>query len=230
MENHKLVLFDEDDGVLAKRFDYNITTLRDGRMAVPAHTGIVYFSPHNISISPAPPDVQFTNFKVFKKELLIDSLLAGYKTIELDHTQNFITINYASLSFSGINTMQYFFQLQGVDEDWVAAGTQRFASYTNLSPGHYTFKVQCENRDGIPSKNITTLNIYIHHPWWFTWWAYCLYALFAVGITFSLYRNRINQLEGKQAPKLKPWLLRRKKNASAFQEIYMMISAPSFLL
>ncbi len=203
VENHKLVLFDEEDGVLAKRFDYNITLLQDGRMAIPAYTGVVYFSPDKISISPAPPDVQFTNFKVFNKELLIDSLLNGNNTIELDHTQNFITISYASLSFSGINTMQYFYKLQGVDKDWVAAGTHCFASYTNLSPGHYTFKVQCQNRDGIPSKNISTLSIYIHHPWWFTWWAYCVYALFAVGITFSLYRNRINQLEGKQATQIK---------------------------
>ena len=199
----KIISFDEENGLLAKNFDYNIVSLRDGRMAVPTSTGIVYFSPDDINTLPAPPDVRFTNFKVFDKVLLIDSILAGNKTIELDHTQNFITIGYASLSFLGRNTMQYFYQLQGVDKDWVAAGTQRFASYTNLSPGHYTFKVQCENQDGIHSKNITTLNIYIHHPWWFSWWAYCLYALFAVGITFSLYRNRINQLEGKQAAQIK---------------------------
>ena len=125
------------------------------------------------------------------------------KTIELDHTQNFITIGYASLSFLGRNTTQYFYQLEGVNKDWVNAGTQRFASYTNLSPGHYTFKVKCENRDGIPSKKITVLNIYIHPPWWLTWWAYTLYILLAGSILYTLYRNNIRQLKNKQAAQIK---------------------------
>jgi ligand-binding sensor domain-containing protein len=176
-KNHKLVFFDEEDGLLAKKFIYNIVSLRDGRMAIPTSTGIVYFSPDNIGTLSAPPDIKITNLKVFDKSLLIDSILSGHKTIELNHTQNFITIGYASLSFSGRNTTQYFYKLEGVNKDWVAAGAQRFASYTNLSPGHYTFKVKCDNRDGIPSKKITQLNIYIRSPWWFTWWAYCLYAL-----------------------------------------------------
>jgi signal transduction histidine kinase len=94
-------------------------------------------------------------------------------------------------------------RLQGVDKHWIAAGTQYFARCTNLSPVHYTFKVQCENRDGIHSKDITVLNIYIHYPWWFAWWAYCLYAVLIGGIAFSLYRNHINQLENKQAAQIK---------------------------
>ena len=175
-KNQKLVLFDEEDGVLAKDFDYNLTLLRDGRMVAPARTGMVYFSPETISESSAPPDIKITNFKVYDHSLLIDSILSCNKTVKLDYTQNFITIGYASLSFLQRNTTQYFYKLQGVNKDWKNAGTQRFANYTNLNPGHYTFKVKCENRDGILSKKITELSIYIHPPWWFTWWAYCLYA------------------------------------------------------
>ena len=108
---NKLILFDEEDGVLAKDFDYNLTSLHDGRMVAPARTGIVYFSPENIHESSAPPDIQITNFKVYDHSLLIDSILSGNKTIELDHTQNFITIGYASLSFLQRNTTQYFYKL-----------------------------------------------------------------------------------------------------------------------
>ena len=56
-KNNQMVLFDEEDGVLAKNFGYNILTLRDGRMVVPASNGFVYFSPDNITTLPAPPKV-----------------------------------------------------------------------------------------------------------------------------------------------------------------------------
>ncbi len=70
-------------------------------------------------------------------------------------------------------------------------------------PGHYIFKVKCENRDGIPSKKVTVLSIYIRPPWWFTWWAYACYVLFAGSMLYVLYRNRIHQLEIKQATQIK---------------------------
>ncbi|MEJ7680550.1 MAG: triple tyrosine motif-containing protein [Segetibacter sp.] len=201
--NNNMVSFDEEDGLLLKQFQRNIVTLSDGRMVVPGSTGFVYFSPDSIKTSRPPPDVQITNFKVFDQSLFIDSILFSNKTIQLDHTQNFITIVYASLSFLGRNTTKYYYQLKGVDRDWIDAGTQRFASYTNLSPGHYIFQAKCKNRDGIVSNKVTELNIYISPPWWFTWWAYALYAMFAGSAVYALYRNHIIELEKKQSAQIK---------------------------
>jgi signal transduction histidine kinase/ligand-binding sensor domain-containing protein len=199
----KLTSFVEEDGILNNKFMSNITTLQDGRMAIPTSTGFVYFSPDKINrLSSVPPDVQITGFTVFDRSLFIDSILSDNKTIQLGHRENFITITYASISFLGRNNTQYYYQLEGVDDSWVSAGTRRFANYTNLPPGHYTFKVKCENRDGVPSKNITTLAVYIRPPWWLTWWAYTLYALLAGVIVYSLYRNRIRDLEQKQAAQI----------------------------
>ena len=109
-KNKTLVAFDEEDGLLAKDFGYNILRLHDGRMAVPAHTGFVYFSPDKISVLSIPPDVRITGFKIFDNSLLIDSVLHANKTVELNHEENFISISYASLSFSGRNNTQYFYQ------------------------------------------------------------------------------------------------------------------------
>jgi signal transduction histidine kinase/ligand-binding sensor domain-containing protein len=201
-DKHKLVSFDEEDGLLNKQFIGDIQLLSNGRMAIPTSTGLVYFLPGNINDLPAPPDAQITGFKVFDQSLSIDSILSGNKTVELDHQQNFITIGYASLSFLGRSTIQYFYQLENVDRSWVEAGQQRFASYTNLSPGHYKFKLKCKNRDGISSKGITTLSIYICPPWWATWWAYTLYALLIGSIIYSLYRNHINNLKKKQSDQI----------------------------
>jgi len=200
---HKLASFDEEDGLLSKHFIANIVSLHNGRMAVPTSTGFVYFSPDNVNKLPVPPEVQITSFKVFDQSLPIDSILYRNKPVELNYQQNFITIGYASLSFLGRNTTQYFYQLESVDKGWVEADQQRFASYTNLGPGHYTFKLKCENRDGTPSKEITTLSIYIRPPWWATWWAYTLYALLCGSIIYALYRSHIHNLKRKQTEQIK---------------------------
>ena len=202
-KNKKLTSFAVEDGIGNNKFIGNITVLHDGRMAISTSTGFVYFSPDKVNkLSLVPPDVQITGFTVFDRSLFIDSILSANKTIQLEHRDNFITINYASISFLGRNNTQYYYQLEGVDKSWVSAGTRRFANYTNLSPGHYTFRVKCESRDGVPSKDITTLAVYIKPPWWVTWWAYTLYALLAVIIVYSLYRNRIRDLEHKQAAQI----------------------------
>ena len=44
------------------------------------------------------------------------------------------------------------FKLEGFDADWVDAGTQRVASYTNLPPGRYTFRVKATNADGVANE------------------------------------------------------------------------------
>jgi hypothetical protein len=61
--------------------------------------------------------------------------------------------------------------LQGFDEDWVVTdSTKRFATYTNLDPGKYVFRVKAANKDGIWNDNAATLEITIQPPFWKTWW------------------------------------------------------------
>jgi len=197
-----LATFDEENGLQSKHFSSNIVKLADGQMAIPTSTGFVHFSPSDIYIQPEPPKVQITNFKVLTKSLLLDSILAC-KIIELNYTQNFITINFASLTYEGRNSIQYAYQLVGINEDWINGGTARSASYTDLGPGTYTFRVKCKNRDGISSPSITELSIHISPPWWFSLWASGLYTILGVTIAYSLYRNHIHQIEKKQASQLK---------------------------
>lgn len=191
-----LTSFAEEDGIGNNKFVSNFTVLHDGRMAIATSTGFVYFSPEKINrLSAMPPDVQITGFTVFDRSLFIDSLLSGHQAVRLGHRENFFTISYTSISFLGRNDTRYYYQLDGVDEEWVSAGTRHFANYTSLRPGRYTFRVKCESRDGIFSNGVTGLTIYISPPWWFTWWAYTLYAALAVVLLFALYRNRVLSLE-----------------------------------
>ena len=200
---HKVTSFDEEGGLPEEYFSSNFVTLKDGSLAIPSTTGFVYFNPDSIKPMRSLPDVQFTGFKVFDEPLLLDSVLVMRdKTIKLNHQQNFITIEYAAVSFLQRNTIQYTYQLEGVDKNWVNAGTKHTASYTDVNPGHYTFKVKCTNRDGIPTKHITLLHIYIQPPFWATWWAYALYVLAFGGIAYLLYQKNIRRLERTQAAQI----------------------------
>ncbi|MEP6466965.1 MAG: two-component regulator propeller domain-containing protein, partial [Parafilimonas sp.] len=197
-KDKKIISFNEEDGLLIKKFQRNITILQDGRMAVPAEKGFEFFSPDKINSLPASHNVTITGFSIFDKPLLLDSVLAHNTSVNLNYNQNVITISFASISFSGRNSTQYYYKLEDVNKDWVSTTTQRSVNYSNLNPGKYIFKVRCENRDGIPSKAITTLTIIISPPWWATWWAYVLYGLTAASIVYVLYRNRINQIKKEQ--------------------------------
>jgi hypothetical protein len=125
--------------------------------------------------------------------------LARSDTLTLPFDQNFIAINYATLSFLQPQRIHYYYQLKGVDRDWVNAGAQRIATYTNLSPGSYVFQVKSENRDGIPSQRTTNLYIIIRPPFWQTWWFTFLVVAGVVLFLYGLYRYRINQLLQMQA-------------------------------
>lgn len=203
-DNKTIISFDEDEGVLNKSFTYGFTRCRDGRLMIASSTGLLYFNPDSIKTQPAPPDVLLTGVRIMNQPVAFDSILQENNHIlKLSHDKNFITIDYVSISYMTGKTTQYFYQLEGLEKDWVEAGTQRFATYTNLSPGSYTFMVKCKNRDGLFSKNIFRLNIHISPPWWRTWWSYILYGIVLCAVTYYIYRNRVRLLNRKQQAELK---------------------------
>jgi signal transduction histidine kinase/ligand-binding sensor domain-containing protein len=203
-QTKKIISFGEEEGVLNKSFAFGFTKLRDGRLMITTNTGLLYFHPDSIKTQPPPPDVLITGLKIDNQPVLLDSiLLADNHKIRLAYDKNFLTIDYVSISYLNRKTTQYFYKLDGLEKDWVKAGTQRFTSYTNLSPGKYTFMVRCENRDGVSSKNITYLTIIISPPWWLTWWAYTLYAVIFSTSAWLIYRTRIISLKKKQQDEIK---------------------------
>jgi ligand-binding sensor domain-containing protein len=175
------------DHVILKAF----CRLKNGVFLVAANSGIIYFNPDSIKANPPPPDVQITDFHTEQRNYSVDSL-ASARTLQLPFTENGVTIEYASLSFAGRKTAQYFYQLQGIDRNWVDAGVRRSVAFANLSPGTYLFQVKARNADGVESVHNTRISFTIYPPWWRTVWAYLLWFGLIGGILFIFYdyRNR----------------------------------------
>jgi len=91
--------------------------------------------------------------------------------------------------------------LEGFDKDWNYVGDQRKATYTNLDPGTYTFKVRASNNDGVWNNEGTSIKIIINPPFWLTWWFKILAVLVVAGSAIGFYRHRVNAIN-KQKRKL----------------------------
>ena len=99
---------------------------------------------------------------------------------EIEFENNSISFEYLALSFRNTEQNQYRYKMEGYDEDWIDAGTRRFASYTNLPIGSYTFRVLGSNNDGIWNEQGASYKLTILPPWYRTYAAYAGYIFLLV--------------------------------------------------
>src|SRR5450432_214480 len=189
ISNEKIYHYSSNEGIKDHIILKAFCKLRSGIFLVASNSGIIYFNPDSILERTSPPDVLITDFHSEHQDYSVDSLLL-YKSVRLPYSQNAITIEYASLSYSGRKTDQYFYQLKGINQNWVNAGVCRSVAYANLSPGEYIFQVKVQNADGMESLHSTTLSFTINPPWWRTVWAYLLWYLVIVSILYLFFDYR----------------------------------------
>jgi LytS/YehU family sensor histidine kinase len=89
-----------------------------------------------------------------------------------------------------------------VDKEWVQAGTRRFAAYTNIPGGNYTFRVKAANNEGAWSDQIAAIQIHISTPWWRTWWFFVLLAGALGGAFWFFYKWRIREFRKQEQLKI----------------------------
>lgn len=124
-------------------------------------------------------------------ELRIDP--AYRKHITLDYDQNLFSIEFALLDFTDSKNNQYAYMLENFDQTWTYSGTRRFVTYTNISPGTYTFRAKGSGHNGVWNEEGVSLTITILPPPWKTWWAYTLYAIGFVALLLAARQNIINR-------------------------------------
>ena len=146
-----------------------------------------------------PPVVEFTSLRVMDKEVVYE--LDTSKALELDHNRNFLEIGFAALQFNNHNQLQYAYQLEGADKDWIYSGNRNEVTYSGLAPGTYVFKVKAANNDGVWSTTERWLRVVVLPPFWKTPWfiAVCA-ALLAAGL-WLLYRLRMKSVRREEQMK-----------------------------
>jgi len=181
------------DGLPDNQLNTN-SVLKDsqGRMYFGTYNGLISFIPQNIEKNNAPPEVVFSNLKLFNKTVEINDESELLKqdinfssTLTFEHDQNNFTIEFSALNFIKANKNKYAYRLDGFDKNWNYTDNPS-ATYTNLKAGDYEFLVKAANNDGVWNENVKKIEIVILPPLWETWWAYLMYFATAFTITYYI--------------------------------------------
>ncbi|WP_020528030.1 hybrid sensor histidine kinase/response regulator transcription factor [Flexithrix dorotheae] len=183
IDNHEIKNLGYEDGIIGLEFNENsIAKANDGTLFFGSTHGVTYFHPNDINPNPIVPSVIITDFLIANKKVVpgaenspLKKNISETELIELNHKHSVISFEFVALNYLSPQKNQYAYILEGFDQDWNYVGAQNQATYTNLNPGEYTFKVKGANNDGIWNDKGTSIKIVISPPWWRTWWAVGLY-------------------------------------------------------
>lgn len=170
-----------------------------GEMFWGIEKGVIMFHPDSIKENPHPPKIAITDFKLFNQPVGIgpDTPLkkdiSVTDTVKLSHWQNDISLGFAALHFNDPLKNEYAYKLENYGANWRYSGHDREATYTNLDPGEYNFRVKAANSDGVWDETGKSLRIIITPPWWQTAWAYGIYIISFFGFLYSIRRFELNR-------------------------------------
>lgn len=199
--------FTEADGLNGNEFNrYEYSKSADGTMYFGGVEGTTWFLPEDFYRDSTTSNVIINGLKVVNKPIVyehnsvsgdaqyaLSAPMEYTKHLEFNHDVGMISLNFTMLDFTVPEQHQFRYQLEGLDKEWIEARNAREATYTNLSPGDYTFRVMGLNSNHVWSEP-SELLITILPPWWATWWFRTLIVLAVAGLLYALYRYRLAQV------------------------------------
>jgi sensor histidine kinase YesM len=122
--------------------------------------------------------------------------------LSLDYQHDIFTLEFAAMQLTSPQKNLYQYKLEGFDPEWVNTDwNDRRATYTNLDPGEYTFKVKGSNNDGSWSETVTSIQLTITPPFWLTWWFAAGVTVFLVLIIATVFIYRMRQIRKEERVK-----------------------------
>ncbi|GAA0716125.1 EAL domain-containing protein [Dokdonella soli] len=174
------------DGLQGMEFNGSACAmLRDGQLAFGGVNGLNLFSPQAIVGSRYAAPVVFTNVRIGNRDAHV---LHEGSQLQMEAADRIVRFEFAALDFTAPDRNQFAYQLDGFDDHWIEAGARHEATYTNLDPGRYTFKVRGSNHDGYWNDRIATIALHVTPPWWDSPAAKVAYVLIAAAALLLAWR------------------------------------------
>nr|WP_294795815.1 hybrid sensor histidine kinase/response regulator transcription factor [uncultured Mucilaginibacter sp.] len=197
--------YDESNNLQDREFNDNAALVtRNGKLIFGGPSGFNIIDPDKIPKATHRPKPVFTGLQILNNNVepgekinnrvLLPQPLSQLQNIELKYKENVFSIEFVSLDYGRNAGHKYAYMMEGFNSDWLYVnGNQRRATYTNLNPGNYTFKVKVLNLDGVWSDE-RTLQINIAPPFWRTTIAYFIYLLIAAGLFLLVRRITLDRI------------------------------------
>ena len=187
-ETDSLQIFTRNDGLPDNQFNYkSALAASDGTIWMGTINGLVSFNPQIVRRNTFVPPVHITGMYVQGRETPFPA-----DGVQLPYRSN-VGFDFVALSYTSPGANRYAYKMEGIDNDWNYTSAAHTASYAQLPPGDYLFRVRGSNNDGVWNQEEATLSVRILPPWWRTVWAYLIYIIVVSGsfvLTLRAYRRR----------------------------------------
>jgi ligand-binding sensor domain-containing protein/signal transduction histidine kinase len=204
----KFTAFDMHDGLQSNEFNVGACAKSaTGEMFFGGINGFNVFVPELVRRNVFIPPVEITDFQLFNKSVPVDQRIDGRlllersitetKEIDLSYRDGVFSFEFTSMDFTAPEKNQYAYMMEGFEKNWNYVGTQRTATYTNLDPGRYVFRVKASNNDGVWNEEGASLEITIAPPFWETAWFRGLGILVVAGMIVGWYKVRTGRMRAR---------------------------------
>jgi signal transduction histidine kinase/ligand-binding sensor domain-containing protein len=181
-------IYDTSDGLAGYPVtlgDRNALRAADGTLWFVTSRGISVVNPRTLATQRQAPLVAIDEARANDVRIEGNVLPPGTSKLEIDYTAPELT--------SPLKT-RFRYRLEGLDADWVDAGTRREALYTNLQPRDYTFRLAVSQDDGRWSETEATWSFTLRPRFFQTWWFVALMAMTTVAVLWGAWEIRVRQL------------------------------------
>jgi ligand-binding sensor domain-containing protein/signal transduction histidine kinase len=199
------VVYGEEDGMRSAEgngsYQQGGWKMHDGTLWFATIKGVAVVDPKNLKKNDVSPPVYIENIIVNGEQISRDALL------ELRYPVSDITFYYTALSYRVNSRVRYQYKLEGYHNDWVDAGNQTRAEFTNLPAGDFVFRVRACNDDGVWNTAGASMSFTLPAPFWQTWWFFTVIGLAVFSslagtiryVELRKVKRRIEQLEQEKA-------------------------------
>ncbi|WP_372870712.1 EAL domain-containing protein [Shewanella sp.] len=144
-------------------------------------------------------DTSLDNLLIFNSTVKIGSeflekSINHSNEVKVKHSDYPLTLEFSTPKVND-GSVEYFYRLQGLSDDWIPSKSNRHATYTNLSPGKYTFEVYAVDQLSQITGSIKSLNLIVTPPWWMSKEAKLAYAIMVIAASIIIMKAILRRRE-----------------------------------
>jgi signal transduction histidine kinase/streptogramin lyase len=246
--NHGLTRYDPDTGAMRnydtsdglQSFEFNRGAKfrnQRGEMLFGGVNGFNVFQPQEIRDNPYRPPLVVTDMRILNESVPFGPDSELQKPIEqtdrvkLSGQESVFSFELAALHYGAPDDIQYAYLMEGFDKAWNYLGNRRYATYTNLPPGNYTFRAVGSNSDGVWNEEGLSLEVLVPRPFWQSLWFIGLILFAIVTAIYSGFRLRSRSLAARtreleeQVARRTVEIERRRQIAEGLREILVLLNS-----